>query len=348
MWKVALCIGMMLAPSTAIAGPGEDADAAIARGIAYRKTHDDAAALGEFLTARSLLSTPKTTAQIGLAFQALGRWPEAAAELEACLRDENDPWIARSLTSVRAHLGSVEVRGSPLGAEVLVDGKRVGAIPMPSPTWVNPGKVVVEVRSPGFLSAERTINVTKDSISRETIELTATAGSSIVRHKTVPPMDDRAGSASSVDGSSPRPPSDARVMAATKDAPAGQDSHARAAWVVGAAGGLLLGTGIAALVVRSDAEAQLSRHLDQSRDCTSIGTAFFGPAAQTCVDLASKRDRWTWVSAGAFVAAGALAVTTVILLANRTDRTGSHASVTPGIAATLGPGLTFASLDWRY
>src|SRR5262249_17945372 len=55
----------------------------------------------------------------------------------------------------RPHLGSLEVLGNPEGAEVVVDGRVVGKLPLPQPVRVNAGTVAVEVRAHGYLTIAR-------------------------------------------------------------------------------------------------------------------------------------------------------------------------------------------------
>src|SRR5579872_6158721 len=94
--RVAAFLMLVLAAAPAAAGPKDDADAAISRGVALRRQGNDTAALAEFQRARSLSPSPRAVAQVGLALQALGRWAEAEAEIEDALGDAHDPWIAKN------------------------------------------------------------------------------------------------------------------------------------------------------------------------------------------------------------------------------------------------------------
>jgi Flp pilus assembly protein TadD len=67
MRNAAAFLFVLLLSAAAIAGPKDDADQAIARGIAFRRQGDDAAALKEFQRAQEVSPTPRATAQVGLA-----------------------------------------------------------------------------------------------------------------------------------------------------------------------------------------------------------------------------------------------------------------------------------------
>src|SRR5580704_12825575 len=78
-------------PSTDSATPNDEA--LIAEGIALREQGRDREALELFVRAAALAASPRATAQIGLAQQALGHWVEAEAGLRTALEQGTDPWI---------------------------------------------------------------------------------------------------------------------------------------------------------------------------------------------------------------------------------------------------------------
>src|SRR5581483_9001377 len=114
----------------------DDVDALLRRGVALRERGDDDAALRVFQRACALRCTPRVTAQVGLAEDALGRWVDAESHLTAAVGATDDFWIARhhsalvgALATVRQHLGTLEIRG-PAGAMVSVGGRPVGTLPL--------------------------------------------------------------------------------------------------------------------------------------------------------------------------------------------------------------------------
>jgi len=155
----------------------ESADELIDRGIDLREENRDADALALFERAHQLSPTPRALAQIALAEQALGRWLAAERHMSDAL-GLTDPWIEerrapleRALEATRRHLGRVEVTGGVPGAEVVVNGRSAGALPLDGPITVEAGTVVLEVRAAGYLAIQRSIQVAAGSLAREDITL---------------------------------------------------------------------------------------------------------------------------------------------------------------------------------
>lgn len=92
----------------------------------------------------------------GLEFE-LDRARDAAESLSACarlLKPEDKLAIGRKvermLSKVRAQVGELTVESNVPNADVVVDGKAVGKLPLVDPIFVDPGSHVVEVRAPGY------------------------------------------------------------------------------------------------------------------------------------------------------------------------------------------------------
>ena len=78
--------------------------------------------------------------------KALGRWAEADRHLTDALKGGQDPWIHKNLTvlektlaEVKRQVARIEITGEPVGADVLVNGRPVGKVPLPHPVRVNAG-----------------------------------------------------------------------------------------------------------------------------------------------------------------------------------------------------------------
>jgi len=171
------CVGTVLLVAGAASVQAEDVDAIIKKGTDLRRKGRDAEALTEFRRAAKIQSSPRVTAQIGLAEQALGLWLDANTHVSQALESHRDPWIAknlkaleRALATIQGHLTQLEVWGSPDGAEILIDGKRVGALPTAT-VWVAPGDVPLEIKADGYTSASRVLKVTEGGRLREHVEL---------------------------------------------------------------------------------------------------------------------------------------------------------------------------------
>lgn len=337
-------LGLLLFPITGAAAPSAEADAAIARGISFRREGNDAAALEQFRRAREIEGTPRASAQIGLALQALGQWVDAEVELQEALQHSSDPWLAQnrvvletSLKKVRAHLGTLQIVGSPAGAEVFVERRRVGVLPLATPIRATSGTVAIEVRAPGFLPVLRNVSISSMQESREVVDLTPLTG------MTNP-------SREGVDG--PRPLPDQMIIdhRASSDVEQGRASSRRTvAWVAAGTGIGLLAGGFLALVKRGNKDDALSMHINVDKSCVQMGDGFLGPAAQDCATLANSRETWTWISGATFAGATVSAAIAIIMW----QMPGSNAAKTassvyaPNVQVAGGQNAAVISVGWR-
>jgi hypothetical protein len=195
-----------------LTGRAADAEAIIKHGVDLRKRGEDEAALREFQRAYDLAPTPRASAQMGLAEQALGRWPDSETHLDKALAAREDPWIAKnravleeSLRVVHSRVARLAVSGEPAGAEVRVDGRLLGTLPLRAPMRLLPGPARVEVRSSGYVTASMTVSLAAGEVTPLEIKLeregAAPAPSSLVVSRPAPtPVES--------------PPSDGKRMAA--------------------------------------------------------------------------------------------------------------------------------------
>lgn len=156
----------------------DDYEAMIKHGVELRRNSQDREALAEFQRALAIKETPRVIAQIGLAEDALGLWLAAEEHLTAALKNESDSWIARNrailqeaLGSVADRLGSVEVWGEPPGAEVTIDGKAVGRLPLKPAARVTSGTCTLLVKADGYETLTRGMVVKAGVLNREHVQL---------------------------------------------------------------------------------------------------------------------------------------------------------------------------------
>lgn len=177
-------IAALVCLAVALAGPAASAqtsvEAEIARGVALRRDGRDQAALEVFQSVWSSSRAPRALAQVALAEQALGRWVEAEGHLVEALGGSVDPWIRTrlpvlqaALAEIRRHVGRLDVSGGPAGAEVVVEGRVVGTLPLPRPLRVRTGSLTFSVRRGGYVPVTRTVQVEAAYPSRETVALEA-------------------------------------------------------------------------------------------------------------------------------------------------------------------------------
>jgi hypothetical protein len=154
------------------------AESLIQEGLELRRSGHDFDALAKFERAYTLSKTPRAAAQWGLCLQAVSRWSEADGLIAEALAATADPWVKKnrgilkdSLEAVKTHVGRVEVLGEPVGANVMVDGKQVGQLPLRAPVPVNEGSIDVEVSAPGYAAMSRTVTVTGSNYQRVVLKL---------------------------------------------------------------------------------------------------------------------------------------------------------------------------------
>lgn len=176
---------MILLLLTLLAGSpaaADDPDALIDRGVALREQGHDADALALFERAWEISPTPRARAQMALAEQALGRWVDAEAHLVEALSHAGDPWIRsvravleQSLRAVREHVGRLEVRANVDGAIVRVGSRHLATLPS-EPVSLPVGELELTIEAPGWVAAQRTVQIQPGELTRETIELARAVG----------------------------------------------------------------------------------------------------------------------------------------------------------------------------
>jgi hypothetical protein len=268
-------------------GSDEAAVAALlAQGTELRRARRDEEALHVFERAQAQRPSPEALAQVALAEQATGRWVGAERDLVQALASADDPWIAKhraeltsALAYIRNHLGQLEILGSPAGATVLLNGARVGTLPLPAPLTVANGEAVVGLAAGGYTPLSRKVTIEAGRLAREVIDLPALAPAvaTAPNPSTLPLID-----------GAPRPSSQADAV-----------DDSRWTWrrraAIGAAGvgvvGLGLGIGFGL--------SSMSKHDDAAKICPGACTDQHG------VDLWNQARSAGNVSTAAFIVAAA-------------------------------------------
>jgi hypothetical protein len=178
----ALLSGRAYAQGAPNASASADAEALIDRGFELRQKGDDQAALVQFQDAYALSKSARALAQIALAEQALGHWADAEAHLAWALQQTDAPWITKNrallepaLTEIQGHVGSLELTGGVVGAQVFLNGALAGTFPLQAPIRVPAGNVALEVHAPGYLPVVRTVIVQARGLARESVVMYADA-----------------------------------------------------------------------------------------------------------------------------------------------------------------------------
>jgi hypothetical protein len=161
---VGITIGFPSRP--AWAGDSAEAEALIRQGVELRAQKKDERALPMFEKAYQVSRSPRTAGQLGLVEMALGYFVDAEKYLGEAVASPDHPWVAKNLATLKAQLataksqiGELYIVGEPVGAEVVVNGKSAGRLPLSGPIRLDKGRVDVQVRAAGYLPASDTVTM---------------------------------------------------------------------------------------------------------------------------------------------------------------------------------------------
>lgn len=157
---------MLLGIPSAFASDAAEVEALIKQALDLRREQKDPLAYPLLQKAHAIGSTPRTAAQLGLVEINLGYWLDAERHLSESLAAKRDVWVhqhratlEQNLEKARRAIGEVLVVGTPSGAEIEVNGKAVGSLPMQAPVRLGEGPGRLEVRAPGYAPATRSFSV---------------------------------------------------------------------------------------------------------------------------------------------------------------------------------------------
>lgn len=279
----------------------------------------------------------RTAANLGRVETMASKPRDAAEHLSFFLQQapemsEKDRQVTREMIArAQAKIGTVMVHVDAEGADVLVDGQKVGSSPLPSPLFVDPGTRRFEARKAGMRLASQEIEVTAGSAPRVDLQLSSTAVS---------------------------PPADQRPAALNSGSGAGPDTSGEkvnAPWkaLAIASGGISLagiGAGIALSVAAGAKFREAGNQLDALRQNTLTTSKVCGPSSPSanaagCASLKStlsSRDHLTNAATAGFIVGGAAAVGTVVfLLVPKLKPRRAAVEVTPSIGGNQG-GVTLS------
>lgn len=262
---------------------GSEVDDLVDRGIALRRAGDDMRALVLFQRAEKLQpSSTRVRVHLAAVHQALGQWEEADRYLALALANPNDPYVqkhqamlASARRTIDGHLGSLDVIGAPRGAQIWLNGRLLGTLPLSGPVRVAAGIYTLEARLAGHYPVTRSVALAGGALVREQIVLAPE-----IRERPAPGL---------------------------AHAGAG-DGDAKARWLPWTFAGLAGGAGAGALVALALRERHVERFNDDSR-CLPIDGTPRGEACSSEREAGDRAERWMWIgtaAAGAFAAASAV------------------------------------------
>ena len=184
---LALCIGLGTPTAAWAAEPNPaEVEELIRQGNELRRKGKDFAAVAFFQKAYDLERSARTAAQLGLVESNLGYWMASERHLSEALAFPRHPWmvqhraeIEKTLAHVQSYIGEIEVTGTPAGAELLVNGRPAGNLPLAAPVRVPEGVMQLALRAPGHTESTRSVRVAggKREVVRFALEPARTSSS---------------------------------------------------------------------------------------------------------------------------------------------------------------------------
>jgi hypothetical protein len=167
------------APGEARAEETASLEALIQEGIRLRRDGDDEKALEVFRQAERLQpSSVRVLLHLATAAQAAGHWVEADTYIRRVFEYRDDPYYRRYQSDIAmveqiiaSRVGRFQVVGAPKGAEVRLNGRVVGHVPMETPERLEAGNYQLEVVSEGHYALRRPQRIPGGVLTREVVEL---------------------------------------------------------------------------------------------------------------------------------------------------------------------------------
>jgi hypothetical protein len=343
----ALTVAVFLGSVPARAADLESVEKLIRQGVELRHQGHDVQALPLFQKAYSEERTPRAAGQLGLCEMAMGYWLDSERHLGEALSFPEHPWVRRnlndltsSLASVRQNIGEVVVEGGPRGAEVLINGKAAGHLPLATPLRLGKGVVDVELRAPGYIPTSRSLKITGAVVERLNLVL---AQASPAPPAPAPPLLSSSTETKETSGA-PTAPVGEPIQPGADD---GHKANPRriAAWTTAGVAGLSLGLGVVETFAWISNQRAFDDHLGpqpsdpsakRPRDCGSADKDYGGPGCKGLHDDLARARLLTIVGYGL---AGVLGLTSAVLFAtSRDDRTGTTTAFVCA-PSVIGPGV---------
>lgn len=188
------CLAIICSFSTLVSAAPPDPEASetgadlVEQAIRLRRLGKDTEALGVLKQALDQNPTSmRVRVHLATAYQAVGDWLSAYAQLDEALQRPDDPYVARhseilenASRTIAEHLGMLEVGGSPTGAAVLLNGQRVGVLPMAEPIRATIGSYVLEVEMTQHYPISRPVTIKRGTLTRESVQLRPIGSQSLV------------------------------------------------------------------------------------------------------------------------------------------------------------------------
>jgi hypothetical protein len=163
---VIVAVGAVASGAEHSASEGQ-ADDLVRQALELRKKGENAGALELLQKAQTLAPSSRTLAQLASAEFALQHWVDAETHLQQALSSQDSAWIAnprnremleRTLAETRRHVARLDLTGTA-GAQVSIDGKPIGTLPLPEPARVGAGTIRIAATAPGHQAFDKLLAV---------------------------------------------------------------------------------------------------------------------------------------------------------------------------------------------
>lgn len=145
--------------------PDVRAAALVDEGMALQVGGNALGALDKYTAANAIFPTPRGTGARGFAEEMLGDYGNAELHIKEAQKARKDPWVkenrkklAASLRHMKKDAVTLDITGEPLGAEIFLNDRSVGVLPL-SPMRIGSGHLVVHAMKEGYTPYEEEIDV---------------------------------------------------------------------------------------------------------------------------------------------------------------------------------------------
>jgi tetratricopeptide (TPR) repeat protein len=146
--------------------PEQRAAALVDEGMALQAAGSLQPALDKYKEAQTIHPTPRAQAQMGLTEESLGDLGAAERDLAQAVSMRKDPWIKENrkrlqaaIQRIKRQAATLDIQGSPEGAEVVVNGRSQGTLPLVAAVRVAGGTITVQAKKDGYNDFEQIVEL---------------------------------------------------------------------------------------------------------------------------------------------------------------------------------------------
>ncbi len=163
--------------------PPVHAAALVDEGVTLAAQANYSAAMIKYGDAQMIYPTPRGTAQMGLAEEALGQLGAAETHINEAIKAKKDPWVRKNKTMLRKaqkrimaqtkNMAKIQLSGPFPGARIFVNDRDVGSLPLAGTLYVDAGHVVMVAKLEGYQQFVFESDMPKRSEKRVIVQMEA-------------------------------------------------------------------------------------------------------------------------------------------------------------------------------